>query len=463
MSYEVSWVYKIIDQYSKPLKNIQVNTKRTRESLRKVRESAAKSGRAFSNLRTLSGFWIGKKVLGNFAKDAIEFENSIAKIEKIMGNFSDSQLTKLKDEAKSMAAEFAMMPKQILDIEYEASKLGVKLKDMSNFTRMVARFSISFDADPDEAADQIARIQAKMGYSLKQTQDLLDAVAKVGLNSAAKPTNMLSIIGRAVPMFKQFGLSIERIAQFSGAADVISPTVQMAGASLYTSMLYMSKKKGYSEKMAKAPVQTMLNFLKEVRALPKGQRTAAVTKVVGVKGSQFLLNVLNNPEVLDKMYALVSKRSDYIGNTEKAMVRMLSTTQAKLQRLRAAGKGLSITLGTLLLPYVIKLTEYISRGFESMMKFIKLNKGLIKMGMLFLSILTLVSGLGFIFGMIATSIGILLSPITLVGLAIAGFVYTIYRMEQRFSGLKNEVTSFVGALSNLYYDLKKISSFHLYL
>ena len=133
MAFDVSWVYKIRDNYSRPLKKIIATTNRSNVAMKKSARTAQKLGQRLTKLSSIAGGVAGAMAVVFPVKKAIEFEDVMIDVQKVLTFKTPDQFEQFREGIFKTAIALGKIPQNIADIAVQGGKLGIPVEKMQEF------------------------------------------------------------------------------------------------------------------------------------------------------------------------------------------------------------------------------------------------------------------------------------------------------------------------------------------
>ncbi|MEO1750727.1 phage tail tape measure protein [Thiofaba sp. EF100] len=330
--------------------------------------------------------------LGAPVKAAVGFESAMADVRKVVDG-TDAEIAQLGDTLKRMTREIPLSADGLAALAASAGQLGVKLGDIPDFTKTVAKMSVAFDMAADEAGDAMAKVANVYGIPIKEIGRLGDAINQMSNESPAKAREIVNALSRVGGVAKTFGLSAEQAASLSGALIAMGkpPEVAATGINAMLTKLMTADKQGKqfqaglaaigtsAEVMKKAIQQdaqgAILGLLKSLEKLPKEQRMGVLVDLFGLEYADDIAALAGS---LDVYVAQIDAARRAEGSMGKEFAARAATTANNWQLLKNNISELGIEIGSVLLPAVNGVIGSVRPVVESVTEWARQNKGLVE-------------------------------------------------------------------------------------
>ena len=184
-------------------------------------KSAADGFKAMLSSKAFQAAAVGAAALaagiGVAAKAAIDFEDKMAGVLKVMEDMNKSEVAALKKEIMALGQVLPIGLKGIADIYAAAGQTGVPRENMRAFAIDVGEVAVAFDITAEKAAISMARMKAALGKSQPEIKLLMDAVNELGNQFAASSDEILEFMNRAAGTGEAAGFTAAQTAALGTA------------------------------------------------------------------------------------------------------------------------------------------------------------------------------------------------------------------------------------------------------
>lgn len=461
MAYSISYIYEIIDKYTPALKRIGRMTegfkdgiKKTSGALKKFGDQAGRLENAFAGLAAGAG-------LALVAGKAMDFEDVMTDVAKVVNFTSDDQFPQLREQIFKTSTELGKLPKDIAAIAVEGGKLGVLPEDMNDFIGVVSRTSVAFDMFEQTAAANIGSIKAKVGLTVQETGNLMDAVNYLADNTSAGGSRMIEVIARTAGNLAAFKMPTKFMAGWAAFADQMEVSPELAASGLNMMINRMKKMPGMVEKLVKDPNTAIKSVLEKLAGLDDVMRTKKVDELFGPEAGRFVLKAVNNIKLLDKTLGLVGDDAKYGGSMMRELEKKLKTASTATDKMRAVFDILMITIGDALLPTIKELGPKVVKAGLAFREWALAHPGIVKIGLAFMAITAALVPMLTVLGlmtpailMIGGLIGGITIPIAVGILAFAAMAAAVYQIWSNWDLLVQDFYTDTAWMKELLNDLK---------
>ena len=187
--------------------------------------AAASIGAAFLSVTALV------RVFGDAIKRTREFEQTNANLASVLGTTSDN-IKELTNDAKRLGAETSFSASQVSKLQTEFAKLGFNKQEILNATEATLSLAAATGTDLSEAAAVAGATMGGFGLDAKETQRVVDVMAKSFSTSALDMEKFRESMKDAAPAAKAVGVDIERTTALLGSLANAGISGSKAGTAL---------------------------------------------------------------------------------------------------------------------------------------------------------------------------------------------------------------------------------------
>lgn len=334
------------------------------------------------------------------ASSAIEFESSMAEVNKTVGFKSTQSLQSFSNEIKNLSKEIPLSVNQLANIAASGGQLGVLEKDLIGFTKGVSKISVAFDMSAEKAGDSMSKLMNSLGEPISKMTEIGDAINAVSNSSPAKASEIINALGRVGQVGKNFGLVKEETIALSSAFIAMGSPAEVAATSVNAMLTTLStldpknKKQRaafsslgldiqkFSKLVADDGQQAIMTLLESINKLPDSEKIRTLTGVFGKEyasqiatlsgGIGTYTNQLRTLKDLDS-----SGKSKYLGSMSKEFASISGTTKNKLQLFKNNLNLLAINIGETLIPAINKAILAVTPIVQSFSDWAKTHPSLI--------------------------------------------------------------------------------------
>tara|TARA_R110002020_G_scaffold158216_10_gene341325 strand:- start:395 stop:2827 length:2433 start_codon:yes stop_codon:yes gene_type:complete len=296
-----------LDKTNKQVKNLDKNVKNVAKSSTSLNDSFAvmpgSIGRIVQSFKALKlallSSGIGAIVVavgglaGLFAAATLkgaEFAKQMSTLKAVLGKEQGTvaNMQALSRAAKDLGSTTQFTAKQVGELQTEFAKLGFTTGQILDSTKATLDLAASMEVDLSSAAMLAGSTVNAFGLEAKDTQRVVDVLAKSTSSTALDFSGLTESLKTAAPIAKATGRSIEETAAMLGILANTGLKGSIAGTGLSRVFIDLNKK-GIDLKDA----------LEKVKNSSNGLVTA--TDLVGDKGAKSLLNLASKSEDIDRL------------------------------------------------------------------------------------------------------------------------------------------------------------------
>lgn len=440
MAFSVSYIYEILDRYTAPLTRITKATDRFKEKAAWAASSIDKmSGRLQSVGGSLSGFRtaIGGAAIGmgmfKFAQSASTMADAMADVERVTG-LTGPGLADMREKLQAMGRATGRSAEGLAAMAYEGGKLGIANEDLTSFVEMVMKTAVAFDMADAEAGRAIGSIRAKLGLSVESVNQLMQRVNFLADSTSASGDKMINIIERTSGTFASLKIPPEVTAGWAAFADQIEVSPERAASGLNMMMSRLMQMPGMMEKMLTDPKNAVINFIKKFESMPEARRGPKILKLFGEEAGKFVLKAVSNTKLLDKAMATAAS-SKALGSMDREFSNVLRRSSTALKRVKQTLIDVSRAIGTVFLTVWDKYSGRIVKISQSILDFVKMHPGLVKIAGAAGLILTAMAGIAVPLGIVMSMVGAAIPLFTALAAAELGITWPIVAIIAAIAGL----------------------------
>lgn len=112
-------------------------------------------------------------------KSAIDFENSMADVKKVVDFKDDKEIKGFSNEILKMSQVIPMTADGLTQVAAAGGQMGLAKDELLKFTEMAAKTAVAFDITAESAGDTIGKIKNILSLSLDETGEMMDVSFKL--------------------------------------------------------------------------------------------------------------------------------------------------------------------------------------------------------------------------------------------------------------------------------------------
>lgn len=448
MAFSISYIYQLVDKYTKPIDKIVHKTVKLERKINKSQKALKKfSTQATTAQNALSTVAIGAAALFP-VKQAITFEAVMADVKKVI-DLTDDQAKTLKKSIMKNSLAMGRLPADIARIAEAGGRLKIPIDKMDQFIGVVSRTSVAFDMLEATAGDSIASLRNKLKLTIDETESLMDAINFLADNTAAKGGNMIEVIARTAGVMSTIKMPKAFIAGWAAFADQVEVTPQLAASGLKMMINRMKMMPGMMDKLLKDPHKTMREYLGKFQAMDAAKRAPLLLKKFGQEAGKFAELAVNRLDLLDETMGLVADKTKFTGSMMKELQKKFATSEFQIARVKAMFTILAITIGNSVLPVIQSLIPIIIKISKVFNKFAEAHPQLMKFMIIGGILIALLGSTIVALGLMAGAVSFLLPIFAALASVIGGVSFFAGLMGITFAAVAGTVGVFIAGLAGL--------------
>jgi TP901 family phage tail tape measure protein len=331
----------------------------------------------------MGGAAVGGLAVGGAAaygvRQAISFDKAMADVKKKVNLEAGATWADVEDMIGKTARKVGIAREEMAALAAQAGQSGIAYKDLSEFMMLAAKASTAWDIGAKEAAQTLAEIKAKTGWTNKELETYANKVNYLGDISAAAEKDISAMWTRTSSAAKAAGVSYDDAMVAMTAMrsvgmpdDVASRAFGQFSARLRTATSQKGvpqalKQLGLSAKSVEIGMQkdargTIDEVLKRL-----GKSKDGVKVALGLGGKEwwdeFMLMVSARPEMQRLNSALAGGGAE--GSLSKSLAVDLETTSKHLERFGALTSEVGDKLTRWALPSINEQLERTLKAFDT--------------------------------------------------------------------------------------------------
>lgn len=334
-------VTKIKNEYnnvSNSIKNVKNNINNANKSIINNNKTINNN---ITNINKLGGSFkrlgsqIGTAFVGLFAvqklfqiiSDGVEtikdFEQQMATVKAITGATGE-EFNKLEKSAKDLGSSTEFTASQVGKLQEEYAKLGFNTQEILDASEATLELATATGSDLAQSAKVAAATINGFGLEAKDTQKIVDIMAKSFTNSALDLSKFETAMASVAPVAATVGFSIEKTTASLGTLTDAGFDASTAGTAL-RNILLDTQKAGLTTSEAFKKIRGSLD------------PAATALDLFGKRGAAVAITLANNEE---KTKAFATSLENAAGSAKQMAAVVGDTLEGDLKRLSSAFEGL---------------------------------------------------------------------------------------------------------------------------
>lgn len=301
---------------------------------------------------------------------AINFESAMADVRKVVNFESPAQFKEMGSDILKLSTRLPMTAEGIAAIVAAGGQAGFARKELLLFAEDAGKMGIAFDTTADDAGQMMAQWRTSFKMGQDQVRGLADQINYLGNNSPANAKKISDIVTRIGPLGEVSGVASGQIAALGATVAGMGIAPEIAATGIKNMMLALnsgssatkSQLKAFdalglsAEDMAKRmqvdASGAITEVLQNIRDLPKEEQAAALDNLFGKESIAAIAPMLTNLDLLQQNLQRVGDETKYAGSMQKEFESRAGTTKNGLTLLGASYDRLSIIIGNVFNPAV---------------------------------------------------------------------------------------------------------------
>ncbi|NGZ20101.1 MULTISPECIES: phage tail tape measure protein [unclassified Wolbachia] len=311
-------------------------------------------------------------------KVAIDFESAMADVTKVVDfKKGTDEATKFAKKLKEMSRTIPLSAAELAQIAASGGQLGIKKEDLFMFTEAVAKMSTAFDMSAEQAGDSIAKLSNVYGIDVSKMEHVGNVINHLSDNTAAKARDMVETLAIVGGTAKQFGLDIEKTSSLANAFISLGKTPEKAATAINAllSKLQTAEEQGGDFKAALEQMgitaeeivqrisengeEALLYFFQTLKKMDNQERSTILMKLFGQEYQDDIALLAGSFNKYEDAIKLLANTEKYKSSLQEEFKNRADTTANKLRLLRNAIAEVGMNLGSVMLPTLKSIAEFL--------------------------------------------------------------------------------------------------------
>lgn len=312
---------------------------------------------------------------------AMKWESAFAGVRKTV-TATEPELKALEGTIRNMALEIPVSANELANIAEAAGQLGIKTKNIADFTKTMAMMGEATNLSSTVAAEELARFANITGMSQTKFDRLGSTIVKLGNNLAATESDIVSMGMRIAGAGNQVGLSEHQIMAFAGGLSSVGINAEAGGSAISQAFLKANssviaggeelekwaKTAGMSSASFKRAWNkdagtAMISFMENLKKMKgEGKDVSGALKDLGLSGIRVQDMMMRGAGAGDLLReSLKLGKKEWRENTalQKEAEERFKTFESRLQLVKNSIYETGIVVGNALLPPLLAIFEFI--------------------------------------------------------------------------------------------------------
>ena len=440
MAFDVVWNYIINDRYTSKIRAMARATRGIVNTVGRASASLKKMGYQLTSLRNIISASYGAAMVAFPIKQAVNFEAAMINIQRIVDFKSRDQFAQFREGLIQTAIHLGKLPVDLAKMAYEGAKITGTSAGLEKFIELTSKAAVAFDLDDVFAGEVIGRMKEKFGMTIEETERLMDAINYLGDHTSTSGKKIVQTIGYAVAALAKMRMPAELSAGWTAFSSIIMKTPRLAASALRILEEDLSKSRKFGKDMLIDSHGTIMKLLEKLERMDKGtisslaRRGRYIRRNFSKPAARWLEAAVNNMEVLRRTFRLVGDDSSWVGSMLRELNKKLASALTALERIKSVSNAIAITIGNAFLPMIKELAPHVIRIALQFREWARTHPKIVKIAIAIIAIITVLTTVGVVVGLIAIAIGALISPIGLIIMGVIAigsfFVYAYKRSDK---------------------------------
>ena len=326
---------------------------------------------------------VGSVALALPVKLAVDFEEAMADVKKVVDFNSNDDLKKFSKDIIALSRKIPLSASELATITASGGQLGIAKENLLKFTQIAAKMGVAFDMSADEAGDSMGKLMNIFKTDIAGVTKLGDAINHLSDNSASKAKEVVEVLKRIGGTAQTIGLTSIQASALASSFISLGKTPELAATSADTLMKRLGnigdasqdakdalKDIGMDEEyimqgMKIDPQKMIMGFLEATSKIPKDKQLSLLTKIFGVGFSGDIALLVNGLDTYKKALSDVADENSYKDSMLKEFENRSKTTANALTLLKSSVVEIGINFGSIFLPPIISIVKFLSKMANS--------------------------------------------------------------------------------------------------
>ncbi|QJT96550.1 phage tail tape measure protein [Wolbachia endosymbiont of Diaphorina citri] len=311
-------------------------------------------------------------------KVAIDFESAMADVKKVVkfDNKKD-EVTKFAEGLKEMSRTIPLSAAELAQIAASGGQLGIKKEDLFKFTETVAKMSTAFDMSAEQAGDSIAKLSNVYGIDVSEMEHVGNVINHLSDNTAAKAKDMVEALAIVGGTAKQFGLKFEQTSSLVNAFISLGKQPAKAATAINALLSKLQTAEGQGkefkaaleemgitaeeivQRISESGEEALLHFFQTLKKMDNQERSTILMKLFGQEYQDDIALLAGSFNKYEDAIKLLANTEKYGSSLQKEFKNRADTTANKLRLLRNAIAEVGMNLGSVMLPTLKSIAEFL--------------------------------------------------------------------------------------------------------
>ena len=297
----------------------------------------------------------------------------------------------MADAIKSMGERIPMATTEIAALVEGAARMGVQGKDnLLSFAEVAANAATAFELPADQIGENLARIADLYKLPIKNVDQLGDAINFLDDNAKSKGADIIDVLQRTAGVTASVGMSYKEAAALGSTFLTLGATAEVAGTATNAMIRELAiateqpkrfqnglralglEAEALQNGMAGNATETLQHVLDAINKLPKTKQLTVATQIFGKEFGDDASKLAQNMAEYRRQLQLVNDEAGKGSMQREADIRA-ALVSAQLQMAKNEAFNLSATLGETLRPTLLDLIKSFNSMVGGVTEWVKAN------------------------------------------------------------------------------------------
>jgi TP901 family phage tail tape measure protein len=331
-------------------------------------------------------------------KKAMEFENAMADVRKVVDGLDDPKQFQAMGKAimeLTTKGGIPMAADGLAQIVASGGQAGIARGELLAFARDAAKMGVAFDITAEESGDLMASWRTAFRMNQKEVRTLADKINYLGNTTAASAPKISDAVTRIGALGEVGGLQSGEIAALASSMIAMGTAPEVAATGIKKIITTLNT--GTSEtkrqaaafdrlgldsgelakRMQKEAGPAITDVMRRLSKLPKYEQTSVLKDLFGAESLAGIGSLLPNLETVEENLRKVGDASKYTGSMQLEFESRSKTASNALQLLQNEATRGGVAFGSILLPEIVKTSEEVRPLMDKFMQWAEKNPKLV--------------------------------------------------------------------------------------
>lgn len=306
-------------------------------------------------------------------KIAMDFETSLAKV-STLADTSAMSMEEIGDGARELAVEYGRSASEINEALYQAMSASVDTADSLEFVETATRLSKAGFTESATAVDVLTTAINAYGMEADKAEHVSDVLVNTQNLGKTTVNELASSMGNVIPTAAAYNVNLENLAasyavMTKQGINTANATTAINGmltelaedGSTVNGILQEMSGKTFGQMMADG--QSLGDVLEMLMSSVNGDREAFANLWGNMRASKGALAIANAGA--EEFNGTLDSMVNASGVVDEALDKLGGTAQGALNKAKASVEDAAISVGQVLLPYVVQAAEAVKGAADA--------------------------------------------------------------------------------------------------